>query len=666
MSAEGRRAAASPLVDNPNSPRKISAPSPRKSMLIPAPTDADDSLLIPHDDDKDNHNDNDNDDQNEDDGHGAEEDDGAETHGAAVSNGHSSRKKSHGATRSSGSDQTHSTESREGLQTPARRVVAAAAAATAPTNNSPKMAAANLSRSQRDLFDMDQDEAKEDMHDSESSQRLSKPSSRARRQQETTSTGSESETNEFSTISAAKSRAAIAAERNRMLKEQQAKAAAEAEQQRRARLQLLKDRRQARRLANIEAHGQRQESVGAALLATVGPSSASSKTLLETGGLRSRRPDRESDEDEEPEDEDDDDDDEDGDDQDDAQSKNDAGDHGTPVYACAFEPKVDGDGTTRVVATAGGESICLIDCEAGQVLQKYVHEDEEFFALAWTTVVLRTSDGEVATNLLAAAGASSDKKIILWDIGLPRGVKHKSMAVPLAFFYADSPVNCVSLSHSGACILASCDDGSVVYFDFPASVLLGAGYIVAKNKPLMIKTCIRFRGTSFHLQFVDCAMFIEGNLIASKGALSPRILLWDLARAIVAHKEGRYERAGTPTTSTRANTPAVAVGGDDVHVVGWLPYSRTPEYFMKFCISADAEYLIAGTETGNVTVYSLSNRTLPTVLSCPNLQFSSPVRQTAVDSGMKYIVAVSNTNLVAIWKRKTATEPSDTSTPMSM
>ena len=68
-----------------------------------------------------------------------------------------------------------------------------------------------------------------------------------------------------------------------------------------------------------------------------------------------------------------------------------------------FEPDpVDPAKTTSLVATCGGNSICIIDVNSGTVLMKYKHKDikENFYTLAWTTLKL----GDEKTNVLASGG----------------------------------------------------------------------------------------------------------------------------------------------------------------------------------------------------------------------------------------------------------------------
>ena len=73
---------------------------------------------------------------------------------------------------------------------------------------------------------------------------------------------------------------------------------------------------------------------------------------------------------------------------------NDPKDSETKVWHCAFEPLLpnmeeamtDKDSVPQLVASCGGESVCLIDCGSGKVVKRYKHIGEEFISLAWTTV----------------------------------------------------------------------------------------------------------------------------------------------------------------------------------------------------------------------------------------------------------------------------------------
>ncbi|KAG0260358.1 Leucine-rich repeats and WD repeat domain-containing protein 1 [Actinomortierella ambigua] len=78
--------------------------------------------------------------------------------------------------------------------------------------------------------------------------------------------------------------------------------------------------------------------------------------------------------------------------------------------ACAFEPTIktnqksenntkgseeDAPQSSKIVATCGGNTVCLIDCQLGRILAKYSHvEEEEFRCLAWTTLLQQVDDDD--------------------------------------------------------------------------------------------------------------------------------------------------------------------------------------------------------------------------------------------------------------------------------
>ncbi|XP_059573019.1 leucine-rich repeat and WD repeat-containing protein 1 isoform X2 [Alligator mississippiensis] len=181
----------------------------------------------------------------------------------------------------------------------------------------------------------------------------------------------------------------------------------------------------------------------------------------------------------------------------------------TQLWSCAFEPLLDGGtrkdpivSSSRTVATCGGEAVCLIDCETGIVLKKYKVPAEEFFTVAWTTLTMVNKDNRKRThNILAAAGrrgivklihvtadfcygeikahkkpiatacfstscethlftASYDKRIALWDIGVP-DCDYNFKASQLLVMEAVSVPLRIALVPScpDQYLLAGCEDG---------------------------------------------------------------------------------------------------------------------------------------------------------------------------------------------------------------
>ncbi|MEQ2254154.1 hypothetical protein ILYODFUR_000746 [Ilyodon furcidens] len=89
-------------------------------------------------------------------------------------------------------------------------------------------------------------------------------------------------------------------------------------------------------------------------------------------------------------------------------------DFSTQLWACAFQPLSEYNGGSRLVATCGGDSVCVIDCETGMVMKKYKVPGEEFFSLAWSTVLMsrRGSAPSQACSILAAGGKRGVVKLI--------------------------------------------------------------------------------------------------------------------------------------------------------------------------------------------------------------------------------------------------------------
>ncbi|KAL4660563.1 leucine-rich repeat and WD repeat-containing protein 1 [Arapaima gigas] len=88
-------------------------------------------------------------------------------------------------------------------------------------------------------------------------------------------------------------------------------------------------------------------------------------------------------------------------------------DFSTQLWACAFEPSLDGDQSSQFVATCGGESVCLIDCETGLVHKKYKVPGEEFFSLSWSCVMMSRGSGIARPcSILAAGGKRGIVKLI--------------------------------------------------------------------------------------------------------------------------------------------------------------------------------------------------------------------------------------------------------------
>ena len=87
----------------------------------------------------------------------------------------------------------------------------------------------------------------------------------------------------------------------------------------------------------------------------------------------------------------------------------------TKVWMCEFEPDVQNPKkTTNILATCGGDSICFINVETGDVEKKYKQIDEEFYCMCWTILSFCDDDKDDVKHraMLAAAGVLGDIKLI--------------------------------------------------------------------------------------------------------------------------------------------------------------------------------------------------------------------------------------------------------------
>ncbi|XP_070572607.1 leucine-rich repeat and WD repeat-containing protein 1-like [Ptychodera flava] len=92
---------------------------------------------------------------------------------------------------------------------------------------------------------------------------------------------------------------------------------------------------------------------------------------------------------------------------------NDQVDANTKVWRCLFEPNPEHpDESSDTVATCGGEAICLIDCKSGKVMKKYKQPNEDFYAIAWTSVHIEIGGKKQPANLLAAGGKNGELRLI--------------------------------------------------------------------------------------------------------------------------------------------------------------------------------------------------------------------------------------------------------------
>uniref|UniRef100_A0A1B6DMD0 Leucine-rich repeat and WD repeat-containing protein 1 WD domain-containing protein n=1 Tax=Clastoptera arizonana TaxID=38151 RepID=A0A1B6DMD0_9HEMI len=369
--------------------------------------------------------------------------------------------------------------------------------------------------------------------------------------------------------------------------------------------------------------------------------------------------------------------------------KSDYADVQTQVWQCAFEPDTDNLGqTTSLIATCGGNSICFINVESGEVISKYYAKDlrEMFYTLAWTSVaqmtVLATAGVRNTIHLIHPAAnvvflqhllkenrnkshinfllfhpisknilfcGSSNGEILVFDIGEPMPPSYQCDFKYLFQLSANSEVFGLSFCSVSHVLLAACNNG-LKGWNFQ-SVLEFNKDNVPELMSFSLPTKDDREQDITNQDLVDSVEVLGDGTVATKCALHGAIYLWSLS-------------------DTLENNSLVV---KPTHVLRW---SNTDNYFMVLGAHRDAGLLCCGDDGGALWLYDISKMpegsiekpccVEPTiVISWPNVtdQFSDKKRKlnldvydivvdkVAVSSSGKYIVAVTNNNMVCIWKQ---------------
>ncbi|NXK38291.1 LRWD1 protein, partial [Piprites chloris] len=368
----------------------------------------------------------------------------------------------------------------------------------------------------------------------------------------------------------------------------------------------------------------------------------------------------------------------------------------TQLWSCVFEPVLDSGArkdpivsSSRTVATCGGESVCLIDCETGTVLKKYKVATEEFFSVAWTTLTMVISDSrKKAHNILAAAGrrgivklihvaadfcygeikahkkpiatvcfsptqethlftASYDKRIALWDIGIPDCDYNFKASQLLVLEAASIPLRIALVpTCPEQYLLAGCEGGC-----FAWNIKLDKG---EKSRPF--EAIFQFPDdesmTTSHR--VDGLAFLNDDVVVSKSSKPGCIYLWSWSRSFDAKGKG-----------CQRTVSAV--------ILAELEWSTTDMSYLTLSTCPAKGYVFCGDEKGSVWMYNLSSYTTAwgspkgkrserrispaQILQWPELRVNGEqppeilVNNVVSDPAFTYLVVLTSVNITAIWKK---------------
>ncbi|NXJ13263.1 LRWD1 protein, partial [Odontophorus gujanensis] len=369
----------------------------------------------------------------------------------------------------------------------------------------------------------------------------------------------------------------------------------------------------------------------------------------------------------------------------------------TQLWSCVFEPLLNCPprkdpvvSCSRTVATCGGESVCLIDCETGVVLKKYKVATEEFFSVAWTTLPMVISDNRKKShNILAAAGrrgivklihvaadfcygeikahkkpiatvcfsptrethlftASYDKRIALWDIGIPDCDYNFKASQLLVLECLSVPLRIALVpTCPEQYLLAGCEEGC-----FTWNIKLEKE---EKSRPFEVT--FKFpdeEGEMSTSHRVDGLAFLNDDVVVSKSSKPGCIYLWSWSRSF--------------DTKGKGNQRTVSAV-----ILAELEWSTTDLSYLTLSTCPAKLYVFCGDEKGSVWIYHLSNYTTawssakgkhsdkkipPTqILKWPELRANGEhlsevyINNVITDPTFTYLVALTSVNITAIWKK---------------
>ncbi|KAK1882548.1 Leucine-rich repeat and WD repeat-containing protein 1 [Dissostichus eleginoides] len=342
-------------------------------------------------------------------------------------------------------------------------------------------------------------------------------------------------------------------------------------------------------------------------------------------------------------------------------------DFSTQLWACAFQPQTEtGSGGHRMV------------------MKKYKVSGEEFFSLAWSTVLMTRGGGRSSSSsaqpcsVLAAGGkrglvklihprnnvafgefrasrkslsvlrfnhrqgnflftGSYDNKIVMWDIG---GV--------------DSQYNYKVIQLLVLELLTACEDG----LHFYKTQLETKSSNKSRSKEMEITFPVYKKEDKDHdYHTVDGLSFLTDDIVASKNFLHSSIYLWSLSR----------------TTAQRPDKKSLSVSAVVLMELQWTS-TEVPYLALNTCPGRG--YIVCGDDRGRLWTYHITD------LQKNNFQSGKPIQPTqvldwpspmrkglggvealggvegpsinsvAMDPELQYLVALSDKNMVIVWKRE--------------
>lgn len=356
------------------------------------------------------------------------------------------------------------------------------------------------------------------------------------------------------------------------------------------------------------------------------------------------------------------------------------------IWCCKFKPD-----SPDIVATCGGETVCIIDANGAKVKSKFYKQGEEFYTLDWARVDSEKFD----SNILACGGclgtvylihteqfcvygyfrahtkpvqslcfvpdnpaklltAGNEKKIYLWDIGELSLPDYHFCSKKLAMFDGlhFSPLKMLVFQQQ---YLFCATEGGLLCWHVEDSFAMDNS---TKSKKFSSPSEVQFLFVEDE-PVVDGLEIINDNLVATKCAQSGVIFLWKPSSLLGKVKQGK--------------SPVKA------DLVDELKWSNTEQLYLNIAV-ADNRYLFAGDEQGSIWIYDCNHSSIETntkskayryipgkprpALEIVNWPICEREDQSPVDSvctgsminyitcgsGLQYLIAATDNNLICIYK----------------
>ncbi|KAF6774729.1 hypothetical protein AHF37_06568, partial [Paragonimus kellicotti] len=350
----------------------------------------------------------------------------------------------------------------------------------------------------------------------------------------------------------------------------------------------------------------------------------------------------------------------------------------TKVWRCSFEPSVDSvcSETSNVVATCGGECVCLIDCRSGRVMKRFktfgrVSSCEsftvllfvyscllyqEFYSLAWTTVEMAAGH---KTNLLAAAGKLREIRLL-----------HPEQLVCYAEMRGHKDdIACMIFNPDKPTILFSGDSKAVVLvWDIG---IPSAPEYRTRHQLLMRLVCFRPNLNpvlnliflpKYDVLIAGCEDGLTDDLVVVKCVEEGEIYVFDYGQAIQRSKRLLGSKKLV-----------------NVEIRGQLRWQTTEEIYINVTARSGLNAVVCGDNEGTIWLYDLQKQVEEDarrfklkpvkILEWPECSiggakeedtqmkesitsgFKNPVvNATDISHDGQYLAAVTDNNLVCIWK----------------